>query len=59
MSHRCTLAVTPGSFLLSARQKLSVALVQSQGYVYRSCMLLLAKASERQLLPGADTPVLD
>jgi hypothetical protein len=37
----------------------SVALVQSQGYVYRSCALLLAKASGRQVLPGADTPVLD
>jgi hypothetical protein len=35
-----------------------VALVQSQGYVYRSCALLLAKASGGQVLPGADTPFL-
>jgi hypothetical protein len=36
-----------------------VAHVQSQGYVYHSCVLLLAKASGRQVLPGADTPFLD
>jgi hypothetical protein len=42
-----------------AQQELSVALVQSQGYVYRSCALLLAKASGRQVLPGADAPLLD
>jgi hypothetical protein len=36
-----------------------VALVQSQGYVYRSCALFLAKASGQQVLPGADTPFLD
>jgi hypothetical protein len=54
-----SLAVTRGSFLACAHRKLSVALVQSQGDVYRSCALLLAKASGRQLLPGADTPFLD
>jgi hypothetical protein len=54
-----SLAVTRGSFLASAHRELSVALVQSQGCVYRSCALLLAKASGRQVLPGADTPFLD
>jgi hypothetical protein len=54
-----SLAVTRGSFLASAHRELSVALVQSQGYVYRSCALLLAKASGRPVLPGADTPHLD
>jgi hypothetical protein len=39
--------VTRGSFLASAHRELSVALVQRQGYVYRSCALLLAKASGR------------
>jgi hypothetical protein len=64
------LAVTRGSFLASAHRELSVVLVQSQGtrvpraihitgYVFRSCALLLAKASGRQVLPGADTPFLD
>jgi hypothetical protein len=52
-------AGTRGSFLASAHRELSVAVVQSQGYVYRSCVLLLAKASGRQVFPGADTPVLD
>jgi hypothetical protein len=33
--------------------------VQSQGYVYSSCALLLAKASGRLVLPGSDTPYLD
>jgi hypothetical protein len=33
--------------------------VQSQGYVYRSRALLLAKASGWPVLPGADTPYLD
>jgi hypothetical protein len=54
-----SLAVTRGSLLASAHRELSVALVRSQGYVYRSCALLLAKASGRQVLPGADTPSLD
>jgi hypothetical protein len=47
--------VTRGSFLASAHRELSVALVQSQGYVYRCSALLLAKASVRQVLPGSDT----
>jgi hypothetical protein len=59
MSHWRALAVAQGSSLAYARRKLSVALVQRQGIVYRSCVLLLAKASERQLLPVADTPFLD
>jgi hypothetical protein len=54
-----SLNVTRGSFLASAHQELSVALLQSQGYVYRSCALLLAKAYGRRVLPGADTPFLD
>jgi hypothetical protein len=54
-----SLAVTRGSFLASAHRELSVALVQNQGYVYRSCALVLAKASGRPVLPGADTPYLD
>jgi hypothetical protein len=54
-----SLAVTRGSFLASAHRKLSVALVQSQGYAYRSSALLLAKASGWPVLPGADTPYLD
>jgi hypothetical protein len=53
-----SLAVTRGSFLASAHKELSVALVQSQGYVYRSCALLLAKASGRPVLTVADTPYL-
>jgi hypothetical protein len=52
-------AVTRRSFLASAHRELSVAVVQSQGCVYRSCALLLAKASWRPVLPGADTPNLD
>jgi hypothetical protein len=44
-----SLAVIRGSFLASAHRELSVALVQSQGYVHRSCALLLAKASGRRV----------
>jgi hypothetical protein len=54
-----SLVVSRGSFLASAHRELSVALVQSQGYVYHSCTLLLAKASGWQVLPGADPPFLD
>jgi hypothetical protein len=54
-----SMAVTRGSFIASAHRELSVSLVQSQGYVYFSCALLLAKASGRQLLPAADPPFLD
>jgi hypothetical protein len=54
-----SLAVTRGSLLASAHRELCVALVQSQGYVYRSYALLLAKASGRPVLPGADAPYLD
>jgi hypothetical protein len=42
-----SLAVTRGSFLARANRELSVAFEQSQGYVYRSCALLLAKAAGR------------
>jgi hypothetical protein len=54
-----SLAVTQGSLLASAHRELSVVLVQSQVYVYCSCALLLAKASGRPVLLGADTPFLD
>jgi hypothetical protein len=54
-----SLAVTRGSFLASVHQELSMALVQSEGYEYRSCAPLLAKASGRQVLPGGDSPFLD
>jgi hypothetical protein len=54
-----SLAVNRGLFLASAHRELSVALVQSQGRVYRSCALLLAKASGRPVFPVADTPDLD
>jgi hypothetical protein len=54
-----SLAVNRGSFLSSAHRELSVALAQSQGHVYSSCALLLAKTSGRPLLPRADTPYLD
>jgi hypothetical protein len=54
-----SLAVSRGSLLASAHQELSVALAQSQGYVYRFSVLLLAKASGWQVLPGSDTPFLD
>jgi hypothetical protein len=50
-----SLAVTPGLFLASAYRELSVALEWSQRYVSRSCALLLAKASGRPVLPGAET----
>jgi hypothetical protein len=54
------LAVTKGSFFASAHLQLSVALVHSQGCVYRPYALFLAKASGQQVVPGADTtPVLD
>jgi hypothetical protein len=52
-------AVTRGSFLVSAYGELRATVLQSQGYVYRSCTLLLAKALGRQMLPGADTAFLD
>jgi hypothetical protein len=51
--------VTRGSLLASDYRELSVALMQSQGYVYSSYALSLAKASGRQVLPGADTSYLD
>jgi hypothetical protein len=53
-----SLAVTRGSFLASAHRELSVALVQSQGYVYRSCALSLAKASGQTVLTRCLEPTL-
>jgi hypothetical protein len=53
-----SLAVTRGSFLASAHRELSLAVVKSQGEMYRSCALLLEKAAGRKVLPGADTPFL-
>jgi hypothetical protein len=51
------LSVTRGSFLASVYHELSVALVQSLGYVCPSCALLLAsKQQGRQVLPGAEHP---
>jgi hypothetical protein len=47
------------SAFLLLHGELSVALVQSQGYVFRSCALLRAKASGRPVLPEAETPYLD
>jgi hypothetical protein len=52
-------AVPRGLFRAVAHRELSVALVQSQNYVYRSCALLVDKAAERQVLPGAVAPFLD
>jgi hypothetical protein len=54
-----SLTVTQRSYLASALQGLSVALVQSQGYKYRFCALLLAKVSGGPVLVEADTPYLD
>jgi hypothetical protein len=51
-----SLADTQGSFLASAYRELSVALVQSQGNVYRSCSLSPTKAAGQQVLPGAEAP---
>jgi hypothetical protein len=51
----CSLAVTRWSFFSRAQRELSVTLVQSQGYVYCCCALLLVTAVGRQVLHGADT----
>jgi hypothetical protein len=61
LTQSCSTAETPflGMSCYCAHRELSVALVQSQGYVYRSSVLLLAKASGRPVLPGADAPYLD
>jgi hypothetical protein len=53
-----SISVTRGAFLASILWVLSVALAQIQGYVYRSCVLFLAKAAGRQALPEADAPFL-
>jgi hypothetical protein len=54
-----TVGVTRGSFLASAYRELSVALVRSQGFVYRACTNLLARAAGGQVLGGSDVPFLD
>ena len=56
---RSTGGLTKGSFLASAFRELSVALVQSQGHVYRSCASLMARASGRHPVPGARVSTLD
>jgi hypothetical protein len=53
-----SLDVIPESLLASAHWELIVALVKNQGSVCRSCTLVLANASGRQVLPGAVTPFL-
>lgn len=52
-------SLSKGSFLASVYRELSVALVRSQGYVYRSCAALLAKAGGRQFVAGAEFPFVD
>jgi hypothetical protein len=47
-----------GSIFAGAHRELSVALVQSHGYVYHSCLLLHAMSAGRQVLPGVGTPFL-
>jgi hypothetical protein len=54
-----SLAVTRGSFVASAHQELSMALVQTRSSVYHSCALLLARALGWQVLSGAGTSYLD
>jgi hypothetical protein len=54
----CSLTVTRGPCLASAHWELRVALARSQGYVYRSCALLLAKVAERLMLNWAVTAPL-
>ena len=52
-------AVTKGSFLAGAHRELSVALIKCQGFVYRGCANLLARAAGRPVLPGAEVPYVD
>jgi hypothetical protein len=54
-----SLAVTRRPFLATSDREVSVALVHSQGFVHRSCVLLLVKVFEWQALLEADTPFLD
>ena len=49
-------AVPIGSLLAGAHRQLSVALLKSQGSVYRGCANLLARAAGRQVSPGAEVP---
>jgi hypothetical protein len=54
-----SLAVTRGSFIISAHWKLSVVLVKSRCKVYLSRAFLLAKAVGQYVLTVADKPFLD
>jgi hypothetical protein len=56
---QCPSLGSPTVFLASAHWELSVALVQSQGYVYCSSALLRVKASGRPVMPGEDATNLD
>jgi hypothetical protein len=51
--------LSKGSFLASVHRELGVALVRSQGYVYRLCAALLANAGGRQFVAGAEFPYVD
>jgi hypothetical protein len=53
------LGVSRGSFLASAYQELSVALVCSQCFVYHASANLLARASGLPVLEGSDVFFLD
>jgi hypothetical protein len=54
-----SLAVARRSSLANAHQELGVALIQSQGYVFGTCALLLATAVVQQVWPEADTPLVE
>jgi hypothetical protein len=54
-----TLGVSRGSVLASAYRELSVALVCSQGLVYRASANLVSKASGRPVVAGSEVPFLD
>jgi hypothetical protein len=54
-----TVGMSKGSFLASALRELSVALIRSQGHVYRSCAELVARTPGRQLVAGPEVPFLD
>ena len=52
-------AATKGSFLADTDRELSVALIKCQGSVYRGCANLMARATGRQVSPGAEVPYED
>ena len=51
--------MTQGPFLAGAHREHSVALIKCQGFVYRGCTNLLARAAGRQVSPGAEVPYED